>query len=56
MLNKLEAFLNDMGIEFTRLDGRMSTGERAAAVRDFQTRPACRVFLLSLKVGRCRLN
>ena len=54
LLDIVERRLNEEKIVFERLDG--STRNRPARVERFQTDPACRVFLISLKAGGLGLN
>ena len=44
------------GIEFVRLDGSMMRQARVAAIETFHTRPATRVFLVSLKRSEIKSN
>ena len=53
-LGLLRPRLEAAGIAYEYLDGR--TRDRAARVDRFQTDPACRVFLISLKAGGLGLN
>ena len=50
----VRARLDAAGIAYQYLDGR--TRDRAAVVEQFQTDPACRLFLISLKAGGLGLN
>jgi superfamily II DNA or RNA helicase len=54
MLAILRTQLDRDGIEYAYLDGR--TRDREACVNRFQTDPACRLFLVSLKAGGHGLN
>src|SRR5512132_2055601 len=46
--------LEELGLTYEYLDGK--TRDRAARVERFQTDPACRLFLISLKAGGLGLN
>ncbi|MEP6915040.1 MAG: DEAD/DEAH box helicase [Acidobacteriota bacterium] len=54
LLALLRPRLEALGIVYEYLDGR--TRDRAARVTRFQSDPACRVFLISLKAGGLGLN
>lgn len=54
-LSIVRASLDERGIEYQYLDGSLSTKERSAAVKNFQT-GNCPVFLISLKAGGLGLN
>jgi SNF2 family DNA or RNA helicase len=54
MLAILRTQLDRDGIEYAYLDGR--TRDREACVNRFQTDPACKLFLVSLKAGGHGLN
>jgi superfamily II DNA or RNA helicase len=54
MLAILRQHLDAAGIEYAYLDGR--TRDREARVMRFQTDPACKLFLISLKAGGHGLN
>jgi len=48
--------LEEDGIEYAYLTGSRNAGQREQAVKDFQTRKACSLFLISLKAGGVGLN
>jgi superfamily II DNA or RNA helicase len=54
LLDLIEPVLQQIGIEFTRLDG--STRDRAAVVESFQSEAGPPVMLISLKAGGTGLN
>lgn len=56
MLDLVQDRLLEEGFEFVRLDGTQSLEERAEAVKMFQRRSKCRLFLISLKAGSTGLN
>ncbi|KAK7390769.1 hypothetical protein VNO78_18835 [Psophocarpus tetragonolobus] len=56
MLDLVEISLRQFGIQFRRLDGRMTLGARDKAVKDFNTEPEITVMLMSLKAGNLGLN
>lgn len=56
MLDLVQEQVVASGHEVVRLDGNQSLDERAEAVRMFQTRRKCRLFLISLKAGSTGLN
>lgn len=53
-LKLMRTQIEQQGISYSYLDG--STQDRAAAVKKFETDPACRVFFISLKAGGYGLN
>ena len=55
-LDLLSPALTSNGIRFTRLDGKMSNQQRAAALTSFASNPSVSVFLISLKAGGVGLN
>ena len=55
-LDLLAPSLTSAGIRFTRLDGKMSNQQRAAALTTFANNPSVSVFLISLKAGGVGLN
>lgn len=56
MLDLVEERLVIEGFEFAKLDGTQSLDQRAEAVKMFQRRSKCRLFLISLKAGSTGLN
>lgn len=56
MLDLVQVCIKSEGFEFVRLDGTMSLKERGEAVRMFQKRTKCRLFLISLNAGCTGLN
>ena len=54
LLDLIEPVLQQLGVEFTRLDG--STRDRAAVVESFQSESGPPVMLISLKAGGTGLN
>lgn len=48
--------LSELGINFETMSGSTSTKERKRIVEQFQTDPACKVLLMTLKVGGVGLN
>ncbi|KAH1190452.1 Helicase-like transcription factor CHR28 [Glycine max] len=56
MLDLVETSLKQFGIQYRRLDGRMTLGARDKAVKDFNTEPEITVMLMSLKAGNLGLN
>ncbi|KAK7280653.1 hypothetical protein RJT34_25719 [Clitoria ternatea] len=56
MLDLVEISLNQYGIPYRRLDGRMTLTSRDKAVKDFNTDPEIAVMLMSLKAGNLGLN
>jgi SNF2 family DNA or RNA helicase len=55
MLDLIEPSLKKLGLRFVRLDGSVPQKERAALVHEFQTDPACRLFLTT-NAGSTGLN
>lgn len=55
-LDIVESKLETAGISHTRLDGQVSSDERQARVKEFQSDPNLKVFLISLKAGGVGLN
>src|SRR5690606_38713391 len=51
MLQLVAERIEERGIEFAYLDGKMSQDKRQNAVQAFQERESCRIFLISLKAG-----
>lgn len=56
MLQLVAERIEERGIEFAYLDGKMSQDKRQNAVQAFQERESCRIFLISLKAGGTGLN
>ncbi|NGM65924.1 DEAD/DEAH box helicase [Sphingobacterium sp. SGR-19] len=56
MLKLVAERIEERGIEFAYLDGKMSQDKRQNAVQTFQEKESCRVFLISLKAGGTGLN
>jgi len=56
MLRWVAQALEEKGVQFLYLDGKVSAEERAERVRQFQTEPEPKIFLLSLKAGGVGLN
>ena len=56
MLDLIEKPLQDSGIAFVRLDGKMRRSERVAAMERLRTDPKILVMLVSLKAGGQGLN
>ncbi|KAJ1400167.1 Zinc finger, RING-type [Sesbania bispinosa] len=56
MLDLVETSLEQYGIQYRRLDGRMTLVARDKAVKDFNTDPEITVMLMSLKAGNLGLN
>ncbi|CAH8355532.1 unnamed protein product [Eruca vesicaria subsp. sativa] len=56
MLDLVELCFIENGIEFRRLDGRMSLAARERAVKEFRNDPDVEVMLMSLKAGNIGLN
>jgi SNF2 family DNA or RNA helicase len=54
LLAILRARLDEQAVAYQYLDGR--TRDRQSKVEEFQTNPACRLFLISLKAGGLGLN
>jgi SNF2 family DNA or RNA helicase len=55
MLDLIEPSLKKLGLRFVRLDGSVPQKDRAALVHEFQTDPACRLFLTT-NAGSTGLN
>ncbi|MEO7319660.1 MAG: DEAD/DEAH box helicase, partial [Chthoniobacteraceae bacterium] len=55
MLDLIEPLLKKLGAAFVRLDGSVPQGKRKLLVHEFQTNPACRVFLTT-NAGSVGLN
>ncbi|KAL5066772.1 hypothetical protein RYX36_017659 [Vicia faba] len=56
MLDLVETSMEQSGIKYRRLDGRMTLTARDRAVKDFNTDPEITVMLMSLKAGNLGLN
>ncbi|KAL5069744.1 hypothetical protein RYX36_020631, partial [Vicia faba] len=56
MLDLVETSMEQSGIKYRRLDGRMTLTARDIAVKDFNTDPEITVMLMSLKAGNLGLN
>ncbi|MFN9392207.1 MAG: DEAD/DEAH box helicase [Flavobacteriales bacterium] len=56
MLDLIENRLQEVNINYERLDGSKTTQQRKASVERFQTDVACTIFLISLKAGGVGLN
>ncbi|KAI5401818.1 Helicase-like transcription factor chr28 [Lathyrus oleraceus] len=56
MLDLVETSMQQSGIKYRRLDGRMTLTARDRAVKDFNTDPEITVMLMSLKAGNLGLN
>ena len=56
LLDVLGNFLEDNGIEFVQLDGRMNSREREHALRAIADDPYAKVMLVSMKAGGVGLN
>lgn len=55
MLDRIESIVETEGAEFVRLDGSVPQKRRRSLVQEFQTNPACRVFLTT-NAGATGLN
>ncbi|KAL1918032.1 uncharacterized protein VTP21DRAFT_3298 [Calcarisporiella thermophila] len=55
-LDLVEPHLEEAGLQYVRLDGKMPSVKREAAIDAFQTDPNVTVFLMSLKCGSLGLN
>src|SRR5207249_1672581 len=55
MLDLIEPFLKDRGLEFARLDGSVPQKRRQELVDQFQNDPGCRLFLTT-NAGSTGLN
>lgn len=55
-LDLIELALNDAGITFTRLDGKMTRTARTAAMDKFREDPSVQVILVSIMAGGLGLN
>lgn len=55
MLNLIEPLLEQVGMRFVRVDGKISQQQRAQNVRQFQTDPECRAILMT-NAGSTGLN
>lgn len=55
-LDLIEIALNDAGITFLRLDGKMSVSARSRVLEQFRTDPEVTVILVSIKAGGQGLN
>ncbi|KAL4919434.1 SNF2 family N-terminal domain-containing protein [Aspergillus aurantiobrunneus] len=55
-LNLVEPHLQRAGIEFARIDGKMTSGARDNSTHRFSTHPNCKVLLASLSVCSVGLN
>ncbi|EFJ19828.1 hypothetical protein SELMODRAFT_109740 [Selaginella moellendorffii] len=56
MLDLIEPELEEAGIQFSRIDGSMSTRKRVEAIKRFSEDPEVAVMLISLRAGGCGLN
>lgn len=56
MLKLVAHRIDNSGIDYIYLDGKMNQEQRQAAVEKFQNDDECRVFLISLKAGGTGLN
>lgn len=56
MLALIREELERMKIPYVYFDGSTSTADREKAIKDFQNKEDCRVFLISLKAGGVGLN
>ncbi|KAI8854816.1 SNF2 family N-terminal domain-containing protein [Chytridium lagenaria] len=56
MLDVLESVLNNLGIQFARLDGQTPTADRQVIIDGFNLNPSISVFLLSTKACGLGLN
>jgi len=56
MLKLVGQRIENKGIAYTYLDGKMNQDQRQNAVERFQSEDECRVFLISLKAGGTGLN
>jgi SWI/SNF-related matrix-associated actin-dependent regulator 1 of chromatin subfamily A len=56
LLDLLEVLLNDMGMEFLRLDGSTPIKERQELIDEFNSNQEISVFLLSTKAGGLGIN
>ncbi|MCJ1280957.1 hypothetical protein MMC26_000275 [Xylographa opegraphella] len=56
LLDLLEVPINRNNWSYRRYDGSMSAGLRNDAVLDFNSKPDCRIILVSLKAGNAGLN
>lgn len=56
MLDLVEERVSEEGFEYVRLDGKLTPNERTVAIRTFNTRSKCRLFLISLQAGSTGLN
>lgn len=56
MLDLVETSMEQSGVKYRRLDGRMTLTARDRAVKDFNTDPEITVMLMSLKAGNLGLN
>jgi len=55
-LDLIEIALDNAGIKFVRLDGKMSVPQRSRVMEQFKTDPAITVILVSIKAGGQGLN
>ncbi|WJX21628.1 Helicase-like transcription factor chr28 [Trifolium repens] len=56
MLDLVETAMEQSGVKYRRLDGRMTLTARDRAVKDFNSDPEITVMLMSLKAGNLGLN
>lgn len=56
LLDLLEVLLNDMGLQFLRLDGSTPIKERQELIDEFNSNQEIAVFLLSTKAGGLGIN
>lgn len=56
MLDSISNALENLKIQFSRLDGTLSSSQKQKQISDFKTNPEKRIFLVSLKSGNVGLN
>jgi len=56
MLDILDAYFDEKGIEACRIDGTVSWQDRQERMKRFNTVPECKVFLLSTRAGGLGIN
>ncbi|GAB4819427.1 hypothetical protein N2152v2_006473 [Parachlorella kessleri] len=56
MLDLLESYLDERGVQFCRIDGSVSWQDRQEAMKRFNTDPSVEVFLLSTRAGGLGIN
>lgn len=56
LLDKIQAHVSSLGVEFIRIDGRTNSKERQARAQTFQNSSTCRVGILSITAAGIALT